>query len=47
MTSAIWAELMELIERGTFKLVELADPSDKNVIPTKFVLFSSTKMGQM
>jgi hypothetical protein len=29
---------MGLIERGTFKLVELADASDKNVIPTKLVL---------
>jgi hypothetical protein len=29
---------MGLIERGTFKLVKLADASDKNVIPTKFVL---------
>jgi hypothetical protein len=38
MTCAIRAELMGLIERGTFKLVELSDTSDKNVIPTKFVL---------
>jgi hypothetical protein len=38
MTSAIRVELMGLIECGTFKLVELADASDKNVIPTKFVL---------
>jgi hypothetical protein len=38
MTSAIRAELMGLTERGTFKLVELADEPDKNVIPTKCVL---------
>jgi hypothetical protein len=38
MTSAIRAELVGLIERGTFKLVKLADAYDKNVIPTKFVL---------
>jgi hypothetical protein len=38
MTSAIRAEHMGLFERGTFKLVELADISDMNVIPTKFVL---------
>jgi hypothetical protein len=38
MTSAIREELMGLIERGTFKLVELADASDRNVIPPKFVL---------
>jgi Reverse transcriptase (RNA-dependent DNA polymerase) len=38
MTSAIRAELMGLIERGTFKLVELADASDKNDIPIKFFL---------
>jgi hypothetical protein len=35
MTSAIRAELMRQIERGTFKFVELADASDKNVILTK------------
>jgi hypothetical protein len=29
---------MRLSDRGTFKLVELADASDKSVIPTKFVL---------
>jgi hypothetical protein len=38
MTSAIWAELMGLIGGGTFKLVELAEASNENVIPTKFVL---------
>jgi hypothetical protein len=38
MTSAIRAELMGLIKRGKFKLVELADASDKNVIPAKFVI---------
>jgi hypothetical protein len=38
MTSSIRAEHLGLIECGTFKLMELADASDKHVIPAKFVL---------
>lgn len=37
MNDAVKKELDELFARGTFKVVVLQDPSDHNVLPTKFV----------